>query len=244
MTGMARVAVVGLEPPRRLPAVEHRQAHVHQDQVGRFGSRHRRRPAAPSTRDARPRSPCACSRRDSMSRFISLSSTSRIFGHRALLAASADSRARGRLSRAVGHVASELSRECAPFCDVIDRPPSRSAARRPRSGRSRSRTTTGTPAARPSAAQLGEEARSRPSPASSGRAAMSSGSCRVELRRSAPRPFVRFDHLPALPLERRAQHPRGRCCRRRRPAPDAASRRRCRSQERGAAAARSTGLVR
>ena len=49
MTGMARVSRLGLEPPRRLPAVEHRQAHVHQDEVGPLRRRHARRPAAPST---------------------------------------------------------------------------------------------------------------------------------------------------------------------------------------------------
>ena len=40
ITGIALRRRIGLHPARRLPAVEHRQAHVHQDQVGLLGRRH------------------------------------------------------------------------------------------------------------------------------------------------------------------------------------------------------------
>ena len=52
MIGMCRVAVVGLEPARAFPAVELRQAEVHQDQI-------RRRASAPSPGRADRRSRAA-----------------------------------------------------------------------------------------------------------------------------------------------------------------------------------------
>ena len=48
MTGMPRVRRVGLQLPRRLPAVDAGQAHVHEDQ-GRGLRSVRARPLSPST---------------------------------------------------------------------------------------------------------------------------------------------------------------------------------------------------
>ena len=49
MTGMAARRGVRLEPARRLPAVEHRQAHVHQDQIRAARARAMATPCSPST---------------------------------------------------------------------------------------------------------------------------------------------------------------------------------------------------
>ena len=69
---------VGLEPAGRLPAVEPGQAQVHQDQVEPTRPR-RVHALGPSTAIATS-NPWRASRRESMSRFISLSSTSKIRG--------------------------------------------------------------------------------------------------------------------------------------------------------------------
>ena len=70
--------IVGLDASGRLPPVHDGQAHVHQDDVGLFAARERRplacRPTAKTT--SKPR---RMRRRDSMSRFISLSSTNKTF---------------------------------------------------------------------------------------------------------------------------------------------------------------------
>ena len=58
MTGMARGLRRRLEPPGRLPAVEHRQAHVHQDQIRPLAPLPGRSPARRRPRSA-PRSPGA-----------------------------------------------------------------------------------------------------------------------------------------------------------------------------------------
>ena len=106
MTGIARVAGSALSSPRRLPAVEHRQAHVHQDQVRRLRPRHvdallRRR------RRSRPRSRACASRRESMSRFISLSSTSRIFAIVRLVRCAGGAARGGPTRHEVAHLAEQ-----------------------------------------------------------------------------------------------------------------------------------------
>jgi hypothetical protein len=72
------LAVAFPHPAGRFPAVELGEAHVHQDEVIVVGERHLDT-LQPVDRHLTSK-PLRWRRRDSMSRFISLSSTSRIFG--------------------------------------------------------------------------------------------------------------------------------------------------------------------